>query len=179
MTEEEWMLSADPVAVYGAVSQEVGSPRKLRLATCAWLRSSWDYLLDERSRRAVEVAERLVDGAATDEQRNAAHADAADVGCPHSIRNEHDKHIAYAASAAKTILASKLEVPLSWDRTRQADIFRDIFGNPFRPQPLAQPSLRTWRNSASVRCRMDSWTRPSWPHSPTCSKKLGAKTRSC
>lgn len=46
----------------------VESPRKRRLAACAFARSVWPILVDPRSRKAVEVAERSADGLATDKQ---------------------------------------------------------------------------------------------------------------
>lgn len=49
------------------------SPRKNSLYFCAGLRHLWDWVYDHRSRTAVEVTERFVDGLATEEQR--AHAE--------------------------------------------------------------------------------------------------------
>lgn len=145
MKEEQWLQSADPIEVFSAVSPDAKTLRKLRLAICAWLRSSWHFLMDERSRRAVEVAERLADGAATDEEREAAHVAAGNVlGGVADVRSDREKHIVYAAWAAKIVLSSKTEVPLSWERRTQANIFRDILGNPFRPLSRIEPSLLTW-----------------------------------
>ena len=75
MNQLEWLASVDPAAmlewaaaqdVAGAGYSVVGvSDRKLRLFACACVRQCWHLLTDERSRRAVEVAERFADGLAT------------------------------------------------------------------------------------------------------------------
>src|SRR5437588_263155 len=61
MTEQEWQNCPD----YRKMLQFVWgktSDRKLRLFACACCRSVWPLLVDERSRRAVELTEGLVDG---------------------------------------------------------------------------------------------------------------------
>jgi len=50
------------------------SVRQLRLFACGWCRLRWE-MLDEQSKRAVEVAERFADGLATAEQLKAARSD--------------------------------------------------------------------------------------------------------
>ncbi len=67
MTEAEWLACADPVAIAAAVWQ-TASDRHVRLIACGCCRRVWDWLVDARSRRAVEVGERFADGAATDEE---------------------------------------------------------------------------------------------------------------
>jgi hypothetical protein len=67
MTQEEWLTSADPYAMLNFLGERVGG-RKLRLFACACVRQVWANLLDEKSQRAVEVAERFADGQASAEE---------------------------------------------------------------------------------------------------------------
>ena len=102
MTEAEWRASGDPdrmleylsgqpptvggwLAWLGFRQEQEAEPepprvsaRKLRLYACACCRRIGDLLTDERSRRAVEVAERHADGLATDEERRATESAAWD-----------------------------------------------------------------------------------------------------
>src|SRR5919202_1704944 len=70
MTDAQWLACSDPRPLLAEVSGRL-STRKVRLLICACCRRVWDLLLDERCRRAVEVAERHADGRADPAHRRA------------------------------------------------------------------------------------------------------------
>jgi hypothetical protein len=73
MTEAEWLACAESETLLKR-SRFRNSRRKSRLFAVACCRHVWTHFVDERSRHAVEVAERHADGLATDEElRVAAH----------------------------------------------------------------------------------------------------------
>src|SRR5262245_49453770 len=76
LTEQDWLASDDPVPMLAALTQAskdgwgrpsfpLVSDRKLRLFACACSRQVWHLLTDDRSRLAVETAERYADNLAT------------------------------------------------------------------------------------------------------------------
>src|SRR4051812_41743393 len=72
-----WWTEANPRALQEYLREHhLLSPRKDRLIACACCRRAWRFLSDERSRRAVEVAERFADGAqeSLEQAYQAAHA---------------------------------------------------------------------------------------------------------
>src|SRR4051812_45842485 len=71
MTEAEWVTAADPTPLLEHLGSGA-SDRKLRLFACACCHRHWHLLIDDRSRAAVEVAERVADGSATEPERIAA-----------------------------------------------------------------------------------------------------------
>jgi hypothetical protein len=130
--EREWNASTDPAAMLASVQGKV-SARKLRLFAVACCRAVFSLLTDERSRRAVEVAERFADGKATEEEAlELARAEALRVNGGLAA-NEAFHCCQEEASKAAWIIARpshSLEVRL------KANLLREIVGNPWKPVTL-------------------------------------------
>jgi hypothetical protein len=65
---------------------QLNDDRTNRLFACSCVREVWHLLTDERSRNAVEVAERYANGQATDAERDAAWAAASDAAWAKQIQ---------------------------------------------------------------------------------------------
>jgi hypothetical protein len=70
MTEPEWLNCADPELMLANLPGKI-SERKLRLFAVACCRLIWHLISDNRSRQAVETAERLAEGQATEQEQRA------------------------------------------------------------------------------------------------------------
>jgi hypothetical protein len=158
MTEAQWLACRDPDALLEFLRQRAygrhgnhPDARRLRLFACACCRRAWPALADERSRRAVEVAERYADRRATRQELARAFIAARGIG--------QAGHAAFAAAtacaprgnagrvAAQAALAGN---PRHWaaERTAQADLLRDIFGNPFVPAIVVEAEWLSGRDRA-------------------------------
>jgi hypothetical protein len=75
MTEQDWLTSADPTAMFGILQARDtgrGRERKLRLFAVACCRRVWHLIADERSKELVETAERFAEGRAAQAELEAA-----------------------------------------------------------------------------------------------------------
>jgi hypothetical protein len=150
MTEAQWLACRDPVALleflrrqaYARLGRQPGA-RKLRLFACACCRRAWSALTDERSRWAVEVAERYADRRASRQELARAFLAAKEVA--------HLDNAAFAAAAACAPQGDADRVagqaalagdPRHWaaERAEQAGLVRDLFGNPFLLAPNPEPA---------------------------------------
>ncbi|MFO0825533.1 MAG: hypothetical protein U0792_20835 [Gemmataceae bacterium] len=178
MTEQEWLTGEeDAEGMMIELQYTFGvSERKLRLFTCACCRLMWHNLVDSRSRRAVEVAERFADGLADVDELFEAREEA---GGPHTqvrklveferlpIAEQVEQASALAAFRSAlsedgwpfaqhardvirdAIMVAKKQVfgPNEEGTTVALTAFlHDIFGNPFRPVAF-DPE---WRTSTAV-----------------------------
>jgi hypothetical protein len=173
MTEADWLACAEPEPMLEHLRGRA-SDRKLRLfavACCRHLLKSvqvnpWDE-------HAVEVAERYADGRATAaELEQAADETTSDYtpayACAEAAAPEGGVDTAgYAAGNAAHAVGEHLaneageydpfpnDSPVflagrAAERGAQADLLRDIIGNPFRPVTLA-PAVLTWDGRTVVR----------------------------
>lgn len=140
----DWLASEDPVEMLTHLrpSGQSGtasriSDRKLRLFVCACCRLVWPLLTDQRSRRAVEVAERFADGEATWEERFRAWDSAVSVGFDSytltftAARCSDDPEYLYLAPGIVCRSLSRFVPPAAL-----ATLLREIVGNPWRPVAL-------------------------------------------
>jgi hypothetical protein len=174
MNEVDWLTATDPSAMLAYLEGKT-TDRKLRLFACACVRRAWGRLQQgSPAQRAVETAERLAEGQAEalDLEQAREQAEQAAYAAPHLDAFSYVAAAACCADdpleAARTVRESMRqhavretanEVAPGEDEARfnavasaaecraQADLLREVIGNPFRPPHLAPEWLR-WNNGA-------------------------------
>jgi hypothetical protein len=160
MTEQQWLACHDPQRMLQFLRWRM-SERKLQLFACGCCRLIWDVVWSRRSLEAVVITERFLDGLPRGELRPVVRRQAWE-----AIRTTpRDRPGAYsAAHAAHMTSVFGGETPAfyrvlrvqeyctsaaeeanlgSWNehQAAQADLLRDLIGNPFR-SAILDPSLR-------------------------------------
>ncbi|HTU92042.1 MAG TPA: hypothetical protein VMF69_18305 [Gemmataceae bacterium] len=161
MTESEWQTCTDPQKMLEFLRGKA-SDRKLRLFTCAYCR----HIL--QGDKAVQVAERIADGLATNAERKHARKEAVKAATRSRLagRGGINDLKAVAASAIARILcppgriyrecgtlpgvvvaAVRVVNPQASDDLQQAQamFLRDIIGSPFCPVAIS-PAWLTWND---------------------------------
>src|SRR5690349_1478987 len=109
MTESEWVNATDPrVLLSWLHEQGMLTERKVRLFTVACCRSIWHLMTDERSRKAVEVAEQYADGAVSQDQLADAFLDVGDEADLHQTPPYVREVIRFATSAVRGAASTPL-----------------------------------------------------------------------
>jgi hypothetical protein len=157
MTESEWMEWTSSKHMLEFV-QGMTTKRKTRLFACACCRRFETSILDNRTKEFIGVVERFADGllipAELDRAYNAACDATKDCGDELSdtiesliaVCGEYDYQepmhgVTAEGTAHLLIYCSPIGIPA--ERKAQAELLRDIIGNPFRPVAIDS----AWRTS--------------------------------
>ena len=171
MDEKEWLYAADPMGMLDYLRRtDWGSDRKLRLFSCACVRRIWALLTDERSRKAVEVAEIYADGLADRAQLLHARDEAREAKrlFKFSAKEHHCRRAANAAQEVTRDAAASAAFNASVESSRalsiqdhnccsgtelqqQTIMLRDIVANPFAPSRPIDPALLRWNDGTVLR----------------------------
>lgn len=146
MTEGEWLLCADPIPMLHVLRDQV-SDRKFRLFAVACRRRIGSELaqLENDFERLQETVESLVDEPdglhrlEQDERTNSRYFFSRYVTCYWSAELANDSCVAEASSSFNSAICSALDSAWGagggdtegFERNAQANLLRDIFGNPF------------------------------------------------
>ena len=158
MTEAEWLVCDDPIDMVLVPPGKMASDRKLRLFACACCRRVWDALNDD-NRSAVELAERYVDGQASERElaeREKSSRLYRDIDEPLVIPEDESPEYWGNVAGWQVMMARALEGVCEvsdatrrlagdrsgdWEEVVQARLLRDVLGNPFQPVAFAS----AWR----------------------------------
>jgi len=160
MTAQEWDACGNSHRMWTFLKRSKRftlSDRKFYLIAAGCCRTVWEYLVDDRSRRAVEMIEAIADGHADKDAlrqtaRDAYAAWAALPPPPDQPAHWAASTVAYAVNTDPILAAlggtrARFVANFGVNADRQSEVMRDIVGNPFRPVRVAGECLR-WNDHA-------------------------------
>jgi len=137
--------------------------RKMRLFACSCCRHIWHRLIDERSRNAVEAAERYAEGLITHADLKRAWVEASEALQGSLVTHSGQSRAAivakHAADPARSSLAEAVsdaarvgysQKELDTEKATQATLLHDLVGNPFRPVSVTSSWL-AWNDGTVVK----------------------------
>jgi hypothetical protein len=160
MNEEQWLETNNPLELieYHAGS---ASERKLRLFACAACRRILHVMKHEGSRKAVEVSERYADGLSGAEDLLRAELIARDW----AEVTERERKLGWNAARTAAVvvgLDARAATQRAGEAAADADLFREHFGNPFRPI-LISDAVRSWHDWTVVRLAQAAYDERTLP----------------
>ncbi len=163
MTEQQW-LSTDNVheMISFLERNNLLTNRKARLFAVACASMVRHLMNDERSRRAIDVAERFAEGTATREELRDAWR-AADRVAWGALRDV----AGYAAwsTAESSAWGAAWNAVRGAERKVQAHLLRSIFGNPFKATTIP-PHALTWNNGTVRLIAQQIYENNEWDRLP-------------
>jgi hypothetical protein len=194
-TEASWLQSTTPGSLLVSLKGK-RMPRQRRLLAVACCRRVLDLMPDPESRRAVEVAERFGDGAATAEELEAAYLAAQAV--THRRGDECQRLTGKEQAAAWNVwrltyagqlcaARSGMEEAAVWllkrarhlgsgpetrEKAEQCALIRDVVGNPFRPLPDLDPRWLSWGDGAVPKLARAIYDERRWAELPVLADAL-------
>ncbi|MCY0993015.1 hypothetical protein OV203_38090 [Nannocystis sp. ILAH1] len=168
-TETQWYTASRPFVMlhWWGYLREPLSPRKLRLLAVACCRLRWRDLARFGLEQAVETAEEFADDLVDLEALQRAHESAqrlrdslaatlgsmtAEDAGGDELKNARQAGIVVASLTdpdPRSLDSARYASARDHDDAGQAELIREILGNPFKPARIA-PSWLTWRNGAIV-----------------------------
>lgn len=186
MTESEWLGCTDPVKMLNWLRGEIPRfSRKMRLFGCACCERIGHLLTDARSRKAFLVAESFADGYYSEEELAQAENDATLAHkAAFEAKGKRDSMVEWVAAylvnpspfhAAKTVQWMVVNIcayQSNFDvKNQQADLMREIFGNPFRPLKFDSLWLQ-WNGGKLVQLARAIYYERSFNRLPELGKEL-------
>jgi hypothetical protein len=149
VTEQEWLTSSDPLQLVAHAGGGVES-RKAMLFTVACFRRHWDRL-PAAAQAWGRLAESAAEGGASrqnlDDAFEGLEEALNELGPPGDFVALMD--VAYALWESDWFDLDDADPAWVAERKAQADLVRDVFGNPFRAAPVALDAA--WRTAAVLR----------------------------